>query len=96
MTPAEITALEQRAAQAVATLRRDELAAGQPFMLGNAGLPVGQFYFEYPDGRLAVVRYPHSRASHEVVRWLDEDQAARLRETLNLPAPDPVLVPEWK
>jgi hypothetical protein len=85
MTPAEITALQQRAFQAVTTLRQDELAAGQPFMLGNAGLPAGQFYFEYPDGGIAVVRYPQARASHAVERWLDEDEAARLREVLGLP-----------
>lgn len=85
MTPAEITALQQRAAQAVATLRRDELAAGRPFMLGNTGLPAGQFYFEYPDGGIAVVRYPQSRARHAVVRRLGENEAARLREALGLP-----------
>lgn len=96
MTPAEITALQQRAAQAVTTLRQDELAAGLPFMLGNAGLPAGQFYFEYPDGRIAVVRYLQTRAKHEVLRWLDEDEAARLREALGVltTVGDPILVPE--
>lgn len=98
MTSAEITALQQRAAQAVTTLRQDELAAGQPFMIGNDGLPAGQFFFEYPDGRMAVVRYPQTRAKHEVLRWLDEEEAARLREALGVPTTvgDPVLMPEWK
>lgn len=92
MTHAEATALQQRAAQAVAQLRQDELAAGLPFMLGSAGLPAGQFYFEYPDGRIAVVRYPQTRARHEVVRWLDDAEAARMREALGVPA----LAEEWK
>lgn len=92
MTIAEVKALERRAAQAVETLRQDELEAGLPFMLGNVGLPAGQFYFEYPDGRIAVVRYPQTRKAHQVLRWLSEEENHQLREALIVPA----LVPELK
>lgn len=85
MTTPEVDSLQRRAAEAIATLRRDELANGLPFMLGNAGLPAGQFFFEYPDGRIAVARYPRTHAAHQVVRWLTEEESARMRLELGVP-----------
>lgn len=65
-------------------LRLRELQQGFPYMLGPTPENPAHFYYEYPDGRIAVVYFPRPMAAHEVVRWLPVREANRLRTELAL------------
>lgn len=85
--------LNQTALEVVGQLRRDALSAGRTFLLGNEGLPAGQAYHEFPDGRIAVGEYPGGLPPLAVVRWLTEDEARELRQRLDVAELPPSGVP---
>lgn len=87
MQPHESELLAARARTATLALRRREHAAGHPFMLGGDGLPTGQVYLEYPDGRIAVAHYPGGGQPHRVLRWLEPAERETIRHRFNLPLP---------
>ena len=68
----------------VLALRLRELEQGFPYMLGPTPENPAHFYYEFPDGRMAVVHFPRPLAGHEVIRWLPVREVKRLRKELNL------------
>lgn len=68
----------------VQALRQRELEQGFPYMIGPTPENPAHFYYEFPDGRIAVVYFPRPMAAHEVVRWLPIRETKRMRIELNL------------
>lgn len=68
----------------VQALRQCELEQGFPYMLGPTPENPAHFYYEYPDGRIAVVYFPRPMAAHEVIRWLPIRETKRMRTELAL------------
>lgn len=68
----------------VQALRLHELAQGFPYMIGPTPENPAHFYYEFPDGRIAVVYFPRPSAGHEVIRWLPMREAKRMRTELAL------------
>ncbi len=82
--PAYIIELENKGNKAIAQLRETEFEQGLPFMLGNLGLPIQQFYNEYPDGKIAVATYLPNSTTHQILYYLSEHEADELRIKHNL------------
>ena len=75
---------QRRLEASVQALRLRELEQGFPYMLGPTPENPAHFYYEYPDGRIAVVHFPRPMAAHEVVRWLPIRETKRMRTELAL------------
>lgn len=75
---------QRRLEASVQALRLRELEQGFPYMLGPTPENPAHFYYEYPDGRIAVVYFPRPMAAHEVVRWLPIRETKRMRTELAL------------
>lgn len=74
---------KQKFDEVIWELRKQDHAAGHPFMINDTTLAKGQFYYEYPDGRISIEHLiMDGENSHfEVVRWLnpEETEAVRLK-----------------
>lgn len=70
--------------EAVKKLRRHELDAGNVFMINSKLLPDGQFYIELPTGIIQLAVISDSKKDYEIIRQLDDEEAACLRAQYDL------------
>ncbi|MEI6949798.1 hypothetical protein V9K67_21605 [Paraflavisolibacter sp. H34] len=70
----------------IRNLRREEHAAGHPFMINDPSLPKGQFYHEYPDGRISIEHQvtEDGGSRFEVIRWLASTEAEAVKSKYGL------------
>jgi hypothetical protein len=65
--------------ESVKQLRLSTLAAGNPWMIWEEGMPDAAFYLEYPDGRITL-NMLNSEDEHVYLKTLDTDEAAYVRQ----------------
>jgi hypothetical protein len=80
----DLEVLENIGTAAVKRLRKQELAAGFPFMINSKDLPSTQSYMEYPDGTINIVTVATDKHSFDTVRKLSDDEAQVLRNRFGL------------
>jgi len=80
----DLEVLENIGTAAVKRLRKNELAAGFPFMINSKELPSGQSYMEYPDGANSIVTVATDKRSFDTVRKLSDKVARAIRDHFNL------------
>lgn len=78
-----LTDLEKRAQIAVRKLRDETLSQGNPFMIYNKSLPKGQYYMEYPDGKIKIVSVSRKLNEFVIESELSQQQADQIRNRLN-------------
>ena len=74
--------LEQSGLLALRLLRKSKLKQGHPFMINSVELPLGQCYFEYPDGSIQIVTLCHNKKDFEVIRELSPKEKTLIRKML--------------
>jgi hypothetical protein len=80
----DLEVLENIGTAAVMQLRKDKLAAGKPFMINSAELPLNQTYMEYPDGSITIVEVAANERSFVTIRQLSVADARAVRDNNNL------------
>lgn len=80
----DLEVLEQTGTDAVKRLRKQELEAGNPFMINSKDLPAKQSYLEYPDSTISIVTVADDARSFATVRKLSARQAQIVRHRFNL------------
>jgi hypothetical protein len=83
-TMSDLEVLENIGTAAVMQLRKNELAAGNPFMIYSKGLPPVHGYLEYPDGSIDIVTIAPNARSFVTVRKLSAAEAQAVRNQFNL------------
>lgn len=73
---------EQIGYLALRELRQEKLAVGHPFMINSPKLPLGQCYFEYPDGSFQVITICRIENDFKVVRKLSKKEQNVLKKLL--------------
>jgi hypothetical protein len=89
--PEYIIELEKQAGLAVEQLREEHFEKGLPFMVGELDLEGEQFYYEYPNGDIAIAIFPQNQKQHQIIRVLSHEEADNLREKFNL-LPCPIFI----
>ena len=64
-------------------LRRNKLLSGHPWMINDAGLPEGQFYYEWPNGQITIHGLNAKDELHHVSD-LSRAEQLTVREKYNL------------
>jgi hypothetical protein len=80
----DLEVLEKTGTDAVKRLRKQELAAGNTFMINSKDLPSTQSYLEYPDSTISIVTVAPDSRSFVTVRKLSSSQAQAVRRRFNL------------
>ena len=75
----QINELAEKGTEAVKSLRRHKLLNGNFFMINASGLPRGQCYIEYPDGRIVLVMLSSSRNEFDEIQQLSAAESNSLR-----------------
>ena len=75
---------EKRGTEAVQTLRKQKLAAGNFFMINVPELPANECYLEYPNGSILLVTFSHAGKDLEVIKQLSVDESEILRTRYQL------------
>lgn len=78
-----LTDIEKRAQIAVRKLRDETLLQGNSFMIYNENLPKGQYYMEYPDGKIKIVSVSRKLNDFVIESELSQQQADQIRSTFN-------------
>lgn len=78
-----LTDIEKRARIAVRKLRDETLLQGNSFMIYNETLPTGQYYMEYPDGKIKIVSVSRKLNDFVIESELSQQQADQIRVALN-------------
>ena len=73
-----------KANQAVRDLRATRLSNGLPFMINCKELDDSICYLEYPDGKIGLARANRSRTEFTIIKYLNTDEAQRLRNKYRL------------
>lgn len=76
--------LEEAGTKAVKELRLKTLASGWPFMINCNELPIGQCYYEYPDGSIHMVTICRKSFDFKTLKILSADKAQELRSKCKL------------
>jgi len=80
----DLEVLENIGTAAVMELRKQQLAAGEFFMINSKDLPAKQTYLEYPDGSINIATIAPNERSFVVVRKLSVTEAQLVRQRFNL------------
>jgi len=80
----DLEVLENIGTAAVMHLRKEQLAAGEFFMINSDELPAMQAYLEYPDGSINLVAVAPDERSFTTLRKLSDGEAQALRDRFNL------------
>ena len=80
----DLEVLEKTGTDAVKRLRKQELEAGNPFMINSNELPAKQSYLEYPDRTISIVTVGADSRSFTTIRKLSDLEAQSLRRKFEL------------
>lgn len=78
-----LTEIEKRAQIAVMKVREESLKNGKTFMMFDKHLPSGQYYMEYPDGKIKIVTASRKDQDFIVEKELTQSQADVIRAGLS-------------
>jgi len=68
-----------RATDFIRRLRVENFRRGYHFLIYDTGLPPGQTYVEYPDGRINIEYLVDSTRTFKVIKRLDKQQSDAIR-----------------
>jgi len=80
----DVEVLENIGTAAVMELRKQQLAAGEFFMITARDLPAKQTYLEYPDGSINIATVAADGRSFILIRKLSPAEAQLIRQRFNL------------
>ncbi len=80
----DLEVLENIGTAAVMELRKQQLAAGEFFMINSSDLPAKQAYLEYPDGTINIAAVAPDGRSFVTIRTLSSAETQSLRQQFNL------------
>lgn len=78
--------IEERAKEVIGIVRKETLHRGEPFMIYDNSLPVGQYYLEYPNGDICIVTTSINENDFIIKEVVIASEVINLRRKHSLPA----------